>query len=189
MKVIGAIGLNGSGKDTVIAYVSKEYGISMITISDLVRKIASEEKLEPTRENLTKISLDRISKFGPDYFPKEVVKMIERNKWNAVGIAGIRSYTDVETFRKRFGRDFILIFVDVTDPATRFRRIRNRGEPRDPKTLDEFLKQDRAEENNFKLSKAVKEANYVLNNDKDIDSLSKQINNLVPKILGLPSKG
>lgn len=186
--VIGAIGLNGSGKDTVVSYISKRFSIPMITISDVIRKIASERKIEPTRENLTRISLEHTRKYGPDYFPKEVIRMIDQNKWDVVGVAGIRSLVDVETFRKRFGRGFVLIFVEVSDPAIRFERIRNRGEPRDPKNFEQFMKQDEEEERNFKLSVAIKEANYVVNNDGDIDSLINKIENLIPNIVGLPSR-
>jgi dephospho-CoA kinase len=183
LKVIGTVGLIGSGKDTVISYVSKEFGIPMITISDLVKKIALEQKLEPTRENLTKLSLDCIKKYGRDFFPMEVVKIIEKNRWNVVGVAGIRSFTDVETFRKRFGEEFSLIFVDVPDANIRFERIRKRGEPRDPKSLDEFLEQDKEDEKNFKLSHAIKEADYVVRNDKDVDSLGREIDEIMPRIL------
>lgn len=50
------------------------------------------------------------------------------------------------------------------------------------------MKQDEEEERNFKLSVAIKEANYVVNNDGDIDSLINKIENLIPNIVGLPSR-
>lgn len=85
MLVIGAIGLNGSGKDTIISYISKKLEIPMITISDIVRKIALARNIEPTRENLTRISLEHIGKYGSDYFPKEVIRIIDPKKWDVVG--------------------------------------------------------------------------------------------------------
>lgn len=188
MKVIGTIGMNGSGKDTVIRHISKKYGIPVITIGDLVRQAAARCKLEPTRENLTRVAFDHMRKYGIDYFPREVLRIIEQNRWEAVGVAGIRSHTDVETFRKRFGRDFILLFVDVTDPFVRFQRIQNRGESRDPKTLDEFLEQDKKEEENFHLSRVTREAGYTLKNDKGIKVLFAQVDKLMVRILGCSAK-
>ncbi len=188
MLVIGTIGLNGSGKDTVISHISKEFGIPTITISDIVRKIAASRSIEPTRENLTKISLEHIGKYGADYFPKEAIRIIEGNKWKTVGVAGIRSLTDVQTFKAKYGRNFVLIHVEISDPAIRFERIRTRGEPRDPKTLEQFLKQDAEEEKNFKLSTAIKMADYVVNNDGDLNSLVSKIEELIPKIEGLSNQ-
>jgi len=182
MKVVGTVGLNGSGKDTVTSIISKELGIPKLTIGDIARKIAATQNIEPTRENLTKISLDYRRKNGPDYFPKEIIRTIEKNNWDFVSVAGIRSNVDVDTFRKRFGSDFILIFVEVSNPAVRFERITKRGEPRDPKTFAQFLKQDSEEEKNFKLNAAIKEANYVIRNDGDIDSLINETRKLITQI-------
>ena len=188
MLVIGAIGLNGSGKDTIISYISKKLEIPMITISDIVRKIALARNIEPTRENLTRISLEHIGKYGSDYFPKETIRMIDQKKWDAVGVAGIRSLVDVQVFKKKYGQSFVLILVEVSDPATRFERVRNRGEPRDPRNFEQFAKQDEEEEKNFKLNAAIQEADYVVNNDGDIDSLINKIENLIPKIKELSSR-
>jgi dephospho-CoA kinase len=182
MKVIGTVGLNGSGKDTVSSIISEELGIPKLTIGDVARKIAAANNMEPTRENLTRISLDHRRKYGLDYFPREVVRTIEMNDWDFVSVAGIRSKVDVDTFRKRFGSDFILIFVDVSNPAVRFKRIAKRGEPRDPKTFEQFLKQDAEEEKNFKLNAAIKEANYVIKNNGDIDLLINETRKLITRI-------
>ena len=188
MLVIGAIGLNGSGKDTITSYISKKLEIPMITISDIVRKIALARNIELTRENLTRISLEHIGKYGSDYFPKETIRIIDQKKWDVVGVAGIRSLVDVQVFKKKYGQSFVLIFVEVSDPATRFERVRNRGEPRDPRNFEQFAKQDEEEEKNFKLNAAIQEADYVVNNDGDIDSLINKIENLIPKIKELSSR-
>jgi dephospho-CoA kinase len=182
MRVFGTVGLNGSGKDAVASIISRELGIPKLTIGDVARNIAAANNIEPTRENLTRISLDYRRKCGPDYFPKEVIRTIEVNNWDFVSVAGVRSYVDVDTFRKRFGNDFILIFVDVSNPAVRFERIAKRGEPRDPKTFNEFLKQDAEEEKNFKLNAAIKEADYVIKNDGDIDLLINETRKLITRI-------
>ena len=49
MKVIGLVGKIGSGKDTV-SRMLKEYGFKEIGMGDMVREIARERGLEPTRE-------------------------------------------------------------------------------------------------------------------------------------------
>jgi dephospho-CoA kinase len=90
MRVFGTVGLNGSGKDAVASIISRELGIPKLTIGDVARNIAAANNMQPTRKNLTKISLDYRRKYGPDYFPKEVVRTIEVNSWDFVSVAGIR---------------------------------------------------------------------------------------------------
>jgi dephospho-CoA kinase len=90
MRVFGTVGLNGSGKDAVASIISRELGIPKLTIGDIARNIAAANDIEPTRENLTRISLDYGRKYGPDYFPKEVIRTIEVNSWDFVSVAGIR---------------------------------------------------------------------------------------------------
>lgn len=56
VRVIGAIGKNGSGKDEVLRYLSARYGVPFVATGDIVRSLAAEEGLEPTRENLGPMS-------------------------------------------------------------------------------------------------------------------------------------
>ena len=90
MRVFGTVGLNGSGKGAVASIISRELGIPKLTIGDVSRNIAAADNMEPTRENLTRISLDYRRKYGPDYFPREVIRTIEANNWDFVSVAGIR---------------------------------------------------------------------------------------------------
>ncbi|MBW2674642.1 MAG: AAA family ATPase [Deltaproteobacteria bacterium] len=56
MKVIGAIGQNGSGKDEILKYLKAACGVPFFSTGDMVRKIAAEEGIEATRDNLRVIS-------------------------------------------------------------------------------------------------------------------------------------
>lgn len=188
MKVIATIGLSGSGKDTVVEYISRKHSGHRITMSDITRKIAAEKKLESTWENLLQISQETMQKSGADYLPREVIKIIQENKWETVGISGARSLIDIKTFRECFGADFVLILLQVSDPKLRFQRIKNRSESRDPKNFEDFLEKDRREEENFKISEAVKEANHVINNDGSIETLYAKIDDLISEVLQLGTR-
>ena len=76
MKIIGVIGLNGSGKDEVVNYLNKHYNIPLISIGDIVREIASKEGIEPTRDNLDNITRQYFAQFGEGYFLKQIVERI-----------------------------------------------------------------------------------------------------------------
>ena len=173
MKVIGVVGLNGSGKDEVVDYLHERYGVAKLSMGDMVREIAEEQGLAPTRDNLHRLSEQYFSERGRDYFAKRAIQTIENHDWETAAISGIRTPTDVETLQQHFGDDFALVHVSVSDPQTRYQRIRDRRQARDPQSYSEFLQHDREEEEIFHLSHTIQEADIVLNNDESLAQLHR----------------
>ena len=171
MKIFGAVGLNGSGKDEVVRYLQREYDVPYVSVGDIVREMARENGVLLERENLHRISAERINRFGGDYFMRLAIERSEQNGWDTAGIASVRTPEDVSYLKDKFGCDFILFHIFVSDPRIRYERTRKRARARDPQTYDEFLEQDRAEQSLFGISQAIKRADYSLNNDKSIEHL------------------
>jgi dephospho-CoA kinase len=179
VKVIGVIGQNGSGKDEVLNFLHAKYNVPLLSTGDMVRGLAAKEGKEPTRENLREISKRYFRELGNGIFVKLVIDNIQRNGWSIGGITGIRSPDDVEILRNSFGKDFILINVYVSNPEVRYYRMLKRGEGRDPHSYEQFLNQDRKEEDLFHIQLAAKDANYTINNDGTLDDMYKEIDRLV----------
>ena len=179
MKVIGVIGLNGSGKDEVLKYLHAKHAVPFLSTGDMVREIATKEGKEPTRENLQEISERYFHKFGKGYFVMLAAWKIRQNNWEIGGITGIRSFDDVKFLRSIFAKDFILISVYISNPEVRYNRMLKRGEGRDPHTYAQFLKQDAAEEEIFHIRAAAQFANYSINNDGTLDDMHREIDRLV----------
>ncbi len=189
MRIFGAIGRNGSGKDQVIKYLHDRYSIPSISVGDIVRELAREENIPPTRENLDRISEERFRKYGEEYFMKLVIKRIEDNRWQKAGISGIRNPSDVYILRQYFGKSFILLHVYVSDPHMRYERLKRRGEARDPVRYGELLEQDEKAEQLFHLSEAISMADYSLSNNGTLKDLHCQVDRVVQELgLELASK-
>ena len=179
MKIIGAVGQNGSGKDEVLKYLKTTYNIPFLSTGDIVREIAAKEKREPTRENLGKISERYFHHFGRGYFVKILAERLKQNDWPIAGISGIRSLDDVMVLRDIFGTDFILIHVFLSNPRMRYERMSYRGEERDPRSYEQFLVQEDNEESLFRIREAEGYADFSLNNDFTLSDLHRQIDKLV----------
>ncbi len=179
IKIIGVIGENGSGKDEVLKYLRAKHDVPFLSTGDIVREIATKEGIEPTRENLGKISEEYFEKFGEACFVKLVADKIRRESWNIAGISGIRSLDDVNALEGIFNSDFVLINVYISDPRIRYHRLTKRAEWRDPHSYEEFLRQDEAEEKLFSLKKATQHANYSISNDDTLDNLHREIEKLI----------
>jgi dephospho-CoA kinase len=175
MKVIGAIGLNGAGKDELVDYLHRRCSIPVLTVGDVPREIAEEEGIEPTRENLHEVSERYMAHYGEDYFTRRIIKRIEESGWTAVGISGIRTPTDVQALRDRFGPELLLVYVEVTDPYTRYKRTKRRGKARDPDAYEEFKRQEKAEEEMFRMSETIEEADVTINNDDSLEAFHQRI--------------
>lgn len=179
VRIIGAIGQNGSGKDEVLKYLRTKHGVPFLSTGDVVREIAAKEGVEPTRQNLGKISDRYFREFGKGYFVRLLAEKIGQTGWKIAGMSGIRSLDDVSILKGIFGRDFILIRVYITDPHVRYSRMTRRHEERDPHSYAELLRQDRAEEELFSTKEAEDLADYSLSNDGTLDDLHREIDRLV----------
>ncbi len=179
MKVIGAVGQNGSGKDEVLKYLKAACGVPFFSTGDMVRQIAAQEGVEATRDNLRAISERWFRERGEGCFVRLLAERIKREKDQTVGISGIRSLADVTILRNLFKDDFILIHVTMSDPGQRYERMVARGEERDPRSYEQFLALDRAEEDLFHVEEAGRQADYSIGNDGTLADLHRAINELV----------
>ena len=179
MKVIGAVGQNGSGKDEILKYLKAAYGVPFFSTGDMVRRIAAEEGLEATRDNLRAISERWFRERGEGCFVRLLTARIKEEKCRTVGISGIRSLADVTILRESFGDDFILIRVTMSDPKQRYERMVARGEERDPHSYEQFLALDRKEEELFHIEEAGRQAQYTIGNDETLEDLHRAIDKLL----------
>ena len=180
MKVIGLIGMIGSGKDAVNDYIANKYGYKVVHMGDIVRTIAKERGLDTHRNNLDSIQKECTEKHGQGYFAQEVVREIKESGVEKAIINGIRRPVDAEVPKKIFGNNMILVQVDA-DPQVRFERLSKRGRPGDPKTIEEFERQERDQFKLFNLEKTLKRVDHKLENDGTLKELHDKIDKLLKK--------
>ena len=77
MKLIGVVGLIGSGKGTFADHVSKSYGYEKITYGDILRELTMEKGLDVKRENLIATRKETLEKYGDEYIGRIVAQRIE----------------------------------------------------------------------------------------------------------------
>ncbi|MBR7117715.1 MAG: AAA family ATPase [Clostridia bacterium] len=158
--IIAAVGKNASGKDYFLEFISREFGVPMLSVGDIVRELAEEEGLEKTRENLHYVSKKYMSTYGQDFFPKRLIKKIKEMNVPTVLVSGIRPPSDVECFKEAFGDQFFLVSIVVDSDRLRWERTVARGSARDHVTFEEFLMLDQHEEELFKTSVTMSMADY-----------------------------
>lgn len=183
--LVGVVGRNGSGKDEVVKRLRSKFNVPLVSTGDITREIAKEDNIEPTRENLNNISKKYWARYGREFYPGRVVRKIIENNWTVVGWTGIRPPSDVKIIKEFLGDNFFLVNVEVTDLKVRFNRLVKRSEERDPQKYEDFLKQERSENEIFQLDETISMANLTIKNDGTLDDLHKEIDKLAVTILGL----
>lgn len=158
--IIAAVGKNASGKDYFLEYISKQYGLPLLSMGDVARDLAEKEGLEKTRENLHHISQKYMGMYGQDFFPTQLIKKIQDMNSEHVLVSGIRPPSDVEKFKEAFGDKFCLVAIVVESDRTRWERTVARGSARDNVTFEQFIELDKHEEELFHTSETMAMANY-----------------------------
>jgi len=142
--IVGVLGRIGGGKGTAARYLHEKYGFHIISMGDMVRDEAVKRGIKKTRENLQKLSTGLRLKYGQDYFCKQALSRIQKQKIERVIIDGIRSTLEYKFWKENVPY-FVLIRIDA-DKKIRFERLKKRGGSRAPRTWTDFLDQEKGED-------------------------------------------
>lgn len=175
MQIIGLVGENGSGKNEVAEYLKERCNSVVVNTGDMVRQIANEKDLEPTRRNLHEISKQELNQHGKDCFARRAMEQVESADSDVITITGLRTPEDVIALREQYQDDFLLVRVDVSLPFARFERVAERDKERDPTEFKDFLKQDEWEKKLFNLERTLQKADLTISNDGKLEALREEI--------------
>ena len=177
--ILGLTGTMASGKGEMVNYL-KTKGFVYYMYSGILRDIAKQRGIEPTRANLQKLGVDiKRESRNLGILSKEILKEIKTGK--AV-VDGIRNVDEIKELKKR-KNTFI---IGVTAPQRlRYKRIRKRNREGDPKTFAEFKMLDdlenRGKTKGQEINNCIKMADFIINNDGSLEELKKNIDDILSK--------
>ena len=100
---------------------------------------------------------------------------------DAVVIEGIRSYEEVERFKKELGEDFIIIGV-LAPENLRLERLLKRGRIDEVKGIDDLRIRDEAERR-FGLDRVIAAADFIVNNTGTLEELERVVESIMSTLL------
>jgi cytidylate kinase len=148
MILYGLSGTNGSGKDSLGAYLASEYNFLFVSVTDLLRNEAKKRGLPVEREHLRDISAQWRRESGLGVLVEKAVELYKQEggdvAYSGLIMASLRNPGEADYVHELGGK---MIWVDA-DPKVRYQRItsanRGRGEE-DNKTYEQFLAEQEAE--------------------------------------------
>lgn len=194
MKIIGFVGLPGSGK-SVASDVAREMGLKVLVMGDVIRQEAAARGLEPSDENLGRVGNELRACEGPEAVARRTLERAGKNE--VVVIDGLRSKVEADLFRAS-SEGFHLIEI-IAPASSRIRWIESRGRSDDPRTpsastsahssanegqTTSALEQREGREMGWGMSEAMKEADLVLRNEGNLEEFRESVRELLNGLAG-----
>jgi dephospho-CoA kinase len=177
MRVIGTVGLPGSGKGEAAA-VAEELGVPVVTMGDVIRQECRNRGLDPATHH-GEIARTLREENGSDAIARRSLPIVESEleTANAVLVDGIRSGVEVERFEAAFGDDFALVSIEAPFEL-RAERVSDRG--RDATGDDgESLAERDERERGFGMDEAMARADVTIENTGSLEAFRRQVRALV----------
>ncbi|MFB6101395.1 MAG: AAA family ATPase [Haloplanus sp.] len=177
MKVLGTVGLPGSGKGEA-AEVAREAGIPVVTMGDVIREACRERGLDPA-DHHGSVARALREEEGEAAIAERSLPHIEAALEDAetVLVDGLRSPAEVERFEEAFGDAFVLVSVEAPF-ETRAKRLIDRG--RDASDLDrEALRAREDRELGFGMGEVMENADVTVENTGSLGRFRERIRELL----------
>lgn len=192
MKIIGFVGMPGSGK-SVASEVARSMGLEVVVMGDIIRQEATRLGLSPTDENLGRVGNLLRAREGPQAVARRTLERAKRYGKDLVVVDGLRSKDEIDFFRSN-SDGFRLVEV-FTSAEARLKRIANRGRsddvtpdreasesPENAGSLDlpfqktaEALEKRERREIGWGMCDAFKEADLRMDNNGSLDEFRAKV--------------
>jgi dephospho-CoA kinase len=178
MRVIGLVGLPGSGKSEAAA-VARELDIPVVTMGDVIRAECRDRGLDPASEHGAVAKALR-EENGPAAIAERSLPVIEQQLEDSetVVVDGIRSGVEVTQFEAAFGDDFRLVSIEAPF-KTRAERLDLRGRDVDASEGGESLEDRDERELDFGMGEAIEQADLTVENTDSLESFRGQIREIL----------
>jgi dephospho-CoA kinase len=176
MRVIGTVGMPGSGKSEA-ATVADDLGVPVLIMGDVIRQECRDRGLDPA-EHHGRIAQALREEHGPGAIAERSLPILETHMEDndTVLVDGIRSDVEVETFREAFGDEFTLVHV-YAPYDVREERIETRGRPGD--SDGESLEAREEREKGFGMDDAIDLADVRIDNTGSLDAFHDRVRDLL----------
>ncbi|MFB6127274.1 MAG: AAA family ATPase [Halolamina sp.] len=188
MRIIGTVGLPGSGKGEA-ADVAREEGLPVVTMGDVIREACRERGLDPS-EHHGEVAQALREEHGETAIADRTVDRIreavdadggegedEDEGVNAVVVDGLRSPAEVEAFEVAFGEDFLVVAVNAPFDL-RAERLGERG--REATDLDrERLREREDRELGFGMGEVIAAADVTVDNTDTLAAFRDRVRRLL----------
>ena len=181
-KLIAILGMSGSGKGTVVEYLTKKFGWPSVYFGGMVYEEVERRGLDIVKDE-TSVREDMRRQEGPSVLAKRVAKKSREyldNGAEAVVADGLYSWSEDKYLRQEFGDDIITIAA-VVPKWLRYQRVTERVDSRRRYTVNDIMQRDITEIENIEKGGPIAFADYYVMNDGDLDNVYAQLDQIIER--------
>jgi dephospho-CoA kinase len=175
--LLGIIGEQFSGKDTVADYLVAKHNAFHIRQSHILDEILDVLDLPISRRNEMDLGIALRKTFGTDTVGKAVEKRLRESNQELQVVQGIRFQEEFNIVRRLGGK-----MIYITAPAeTRYQRAMQRQEKADDQTqtFDQFLETEKTEPTEVGIPGLGAKADVKIENNGTLEELYQQIETIL----------
>lgn len=184
--IICFVGQPLCGKDTAAKYLAEEKSFNSVSTGDIIRKemIKKNIPIEP-RSNI-RLFAEKVRKQYGNQYPANIAAEIISCVLDTV-VSGPRNMAEINLFRNKFGKEFILVAIDAPIKMRYKRAMSNlRGRPGDNISFEQFKIDEDIERTGsgaHELDKVMEDANHWIKNDGSEKRFYRKIDCLLKRII------
>jgi dephospho-CoA kinase len=174
MRVIGTVGLPGSGKGEAAA-VAREEDIPVVTMGDVIRRACRERGLDPATHH-GEVARALREADGPAAVAERSLPLVREalDSSEVVLVDGLRSPVEVEAFEDAFGESFTLVGVEAPFEV-RAARVADRGRDAGESAGGESLRERDERERGFGVEEVLGRADVTVENADTLESFRSRM--------------
>ncbi len=186
MIIFGVTGQPSSGKDTVAEHLAS-LGFFHIPTANLIREEMREKGIPTDRAHTSTFAIECRKERGAGYLAEIAVNKIKKNKSDRNVVSGLRNTAEVESLKKAFGKDFVMLAVEAPIEA-RYSWVVGRNRTGDNISFEQFKAEEEKErsgdKNTHQVDAVISMADKVILNDGTRDELLKKVGDLAKDFSG-----
>jgi len=178
MRVIGTVGLPGSGKGEA-AEVAREEGVPVVTMGDVIREACRERGLDPA-EHHGDVATTLREEGGEAAIAERCVPAVREafeEGADTVLVDGLRSPAEVERFVSAFGDDFVILSVEAPFEARAERLLERGRDATDEDRSDLRAREER--ELDFGMGEVMERADHTIQNTDTLDAFRDAVREVI----------
>ena len=182
-KIIGITGTLGAGKGTIVDYLVQQKGFLHYSVRSFLVAEISRRGLTVNRDSMTSVANELRASHSPSYITDQLYLQAAENQQSCI-IESIRTPGEIASLRNKQG--FLLLAVDA-DQHLRYERITSRKSETDAVDFTTFQSNEAREmhstdPNHQNLAACIREADFVLQNNGNMNDLHAQIEEILQQI-------
>ena len=179
MRVVGTVGLPGSGKGELAA-VARYTGIPVVTMGDVIRGACRDRGRDPSTDH-GEVAKALREENGPAAIAERSLPLIRdavrETDTDTVVVDGLRSMVEVEAFREAFGEKFLIVSIEAPFDL-RAERLAERGRDSSDSDLEALRARDERELS-FGMGEVMDAADVRIDNTDSLEAFRTSVRELL----------